>query len=190
MTADAAKPKRAPVGSKQSTANDNRLRRMHAEGLSQGKMAKELEVSRTTVATWAKRLNLSYDATPLVAANTRAGVDLTSGRLRLAEKMLAAAENMLDTIDDPYLVYSFGGKDNEYNEHELDSAPVEVRRSILVSAGIAFDKLTRIVESDPDVGSAETALRAVQRGLMAAAEQLKLDSDTQTLLSNGDSTDG
>lgn len=43
-------------------------------------------------------------------------VDLAAGRLRLAEKMLAASEAMLDDIDGVYLVYNFGGKDNDYNE--------------------------------------------------------------------------
>lgn len=186
MTADATRTKRAPVGSKQSMANDNKLRKLHAEGVSQGKMAKELGVSRTTVATWSRRLGLSYDTTAVVAANKAAGVNLAEGRIRLAEKMLAAAEGMLDRIDDQYLVYNFGGKDNDYNEHTLDEAPVEVKRNILTSAAIAFDKITKIVDSDPDIGSAETAIRAVQRGLMAAAEQLKLDTDTQTLLGEND----
>src|SRR5690606_24541788 len=75
-------------------------------------------------------------------------VDLAAGRIRLAEKMLAASEGMLDTIDEPYLVYNFGGKDNDYNEHTLDTAPVEVRRNIITTAAITFDKLSRIVERD------------------------------------------
>jgi hypothetical protein len=34
---------------------------------------------------------------------------------------------MLDQIDDDYLVSIFGGKDNTYEEHLLDSARVGVR---------------------------------------------------------------
>jgi hypothetical protein len=62
--------------------------------------------------------------------------------------MLAAAEAMIDRIDDPYLVFNFGGKDNTYEERLLDDAPVEVRRNIITTAAITFDKLSRIVEND------------------------------------------
>lgn len=186
LAQDKASTKRTSSNSKQSAANDNRLRQMYAEGMSQNKMAKELGVGRTTVASWSKRLGLSFDATATVAMSARAGVDLAAGRIRLAEKMLAAAEKMVDGIDGEYLVYNFGGKDNTYEEHVLSEAPVEVKRNILTSAAIAFDKITRIVEADPDIGTAETAIRALQRGLSAAAEQLKLDRDTQTLLGADD----
>lgn len=172
----------AKRGQRQSMKNDAKLRELHAAGVSQSKMADQLGVSRSTVANWSRRLGLSFDKTPIVAMNKAAGIDLAAGRLRLAEKMLVAAEAMLDKIDEPYIVYNFGGKDNTYEEHELESAPVEVRRNILTSAAISFDKITRIVEADPDIGTAEASIRAVMRGLSAAADQLKLDSDTQTLL--------
>ena len=179
MSIESPRPKR---GQKQSAENDAKLRKLHAAAVSQRKIAAELGISMATVGTWSKRLGLSYDKTSTVAMNKAAGIDIAAGRLRLAEKMLVAAEAMLDKIDDPYIVYNFGGKDNTYEEHELKSAPVEVRRNILTSAAISFDKITRIVEADPDIGTAEASIRAVMRGLSAAADQLKLDSDTQTLL--------
>jgi hypothetical protein len=80
--------------------------------------------------------------------------------------MLAASESMLDRIDDPYLVYAFGGKDNDYNEHRLDSAPVEVRRNIITTAGITFDKLSRIVEnSGAGADDAKSMLAQLGRAL-------------------------
>jgi hypothetical protein len=100
------------------------------------------------VSRWAKGAGVKFDRAQTAAAVKAHTVDLAAGRIRLAEKMLAASESMLDRIDAPYLVYAFGGKDNEYNEHQLESAPVEVRRNVITTAGITFDKLTRIVEND------------------------------------------
>lgn len=125
-----------------------RARSLFDEGLSCNAIARELGCAASTVSRWAKGEGLSFDRAQTAAATAAHTVDLAAGRVRLAEKMLKAAEDMLDRIDDEYLVYNFGGKDNDYNEHTLDSAPVEVRRSIIVTAGITFDKLTRIVERD------------------------------------------
>lgn len=89
-------------------------------------------------------------------ANEARKVDLAEARIRLAEKMLHRSEEMLDALDKPYLVYNFGGKDNTYRQHTLKVAPVEVRRNAVVTAGITFDKLTRIVERD--AGGSEEAV--------------------------------
>jgi len=131
-----------------ATFDTERARSLAAEGLSCRAIAKELGVVPSTISRWAKGAGVSFDRSQTAAANEAHKVDLAAGRIRLAEKMLAAAEDMIDRIDDPYLVYNFGGKDNTYAETLLDSAPVEVRRNIITTAGITFDKLTRIVEND------------------------------------------
>jgi transcriptional regulator with XRE-family HTH domain len=128
--------------------DSKRARALFDGGLSCNAIARELGVAPSTVSRWAKGEELAFDRAQTAAATAAHTIDLAAGRIRLAEKMLDAAEGMLDRIDEPYLVYNFGGKDNTFEEHELDSAPVEVRRSIIVTAGIAFDKLTRIVERD------------------------------------------
>lgn len=93
--------------------------------------------------------------------------------------MLAASEDMLDRIDDEYVVYNFGGKDNTFEQRTLDTAPIEVRRSIIVTAGITFDKLTRIVEKD--TGGADAAagvLDQVASALASAAEIIRAEGET------------
>ncbi len=80
--------------------------------------------------------------------------------------MLAASEDMLDVIDGPYEVYNFGGKDNTFESRVLDSAPVEVRRNVITTAAITFDKLTRIVEkSDTGLEQAAGVLDQIADGL-------------------------
>lgn len=135
-----------------ATFDPKRARELFDRELSCRAIAKELGVAPSTISRWAKSEGLEFDRAATQAAVKAHTVDLAAVRIRLATKMAAAAEDMLDRLDDPYLVYNFGGKDNDYNEHTLDEAPVEVRRSTVVTAGIAFDKLTRIVDAEQDPG--------------------------------------
>ena len=87
--------------------------------------------------------------------------------------MLQRAEEALDDLDKPYIVFSFGGRDNVYREHELKRPPVEVKRNVLTMAGITFDKLSRIVEKDPDVSGAQSVVQSLEAGILAAAAVLR-----------------
>lgn len=153
------------------------MRDLHTSGFSASAIAVELGVSKSTVSRWAKQDGLKFDRARTAEATAAKTIDLAAGRTRLAEKMLARAEEALDDLDKPYIVYSFGGRDNVYNEHKLDKPPVEVKRNVLTMAGITFDKLSRIVEKDPDVTGAESAVRALQAGLTAAAAVLRTEPE-------------
>ena len=149
------------------------LRTLHGEGLSASAIARKLGVHASTVSRWAKAEGLSFDRSKTAEATAAKSIDLAAARTRLAEKMAARAEQLLDSLDDPYLVYSFGGRDNTYSEHELAKPPVEVVRNAVTTAGITFDKLTRIVEKDPDVSGAASVVQSLEAGILAAAEVLR-----------------
>ena len=155
------------------------LAKLHAEGLSVRAIAERLGVSKSTVAAWAKQDGLAFNRARTAEAVAAKSVDLAAGRQRLAEKMLAAAENMLEQLDKPYTVYSFGGRDNVYTEHTLDQPPVEAKRNIITTAAITFDKLTRIVEKDPDVSGAQSVVQSLEAGILAAAAVLR-NPETET----------
>ena len=153
--------------------------RLHGEGLSRNEIARRVSISGDSVSRICGAAGLTFDRTMTKQATEAKQIDLAAGRTRLAEKMLAAAEDMLDRIDEPYLVYSFGGRDNEYNEHTLTSAPVEVRRNIITTAGITFDKLTRIVERES--GGTEAAIGLLDHAaaaLSTAADALRDEGST------------
>ncbi|RLP68365.1 helix-turn-helix domain-containing protein [Mycetocola reblochoni] len=152
-------------------------RRLHAEGLGCNAIAKRIGISPAAVSRWAKREGLVFDRSRTKRAVEAHTVDLAAARLRLVGKMATAAEGMLDSIGSPYLVYNFGGKDNTYEEHTLASPPVEVKRSIIVTAGIAFDKASRIVERDPDVSGPVSTLQ-------------KLETAFESILRTTDTPDG
>lgn len=154
-----------------ATFDPQRAQELADAGMSCRGIAKELGCAPSTVSRWAERAGVVFDRARTAAAVKAHTVDLAAGRIRLAEKMLAASEAMLDGIDGEYLVYNFGGKDNDYNEHLLATAPVEVKRNIITTAGITFDKLTRIVEkSDTGLEQAVGVLDTLAEGFRAAAD--------------------
>lgn len=149
---------------------------LHAQGLPRNEISRITGVSTGSVTNICRDAGLSFDRSATKQASEARVLDLAAGRIRLAEKMLAASESMLDAIDDPYVVFNFGGSENTYNEHELVSAPVEVKRNIITTAGITFDKLTRIVEkSDTGVERAAGVLDQIAEGFAAAAERYRAE---------------
>jgi transposase-like protein len=126
-------------------------RALFDQGLSCRAIATKLGVSTSTISRWAKSEGLAFKARAQTATATAVReFDMAAARVRLAEKMTANADRVLDTLDGPYLVYSFGGKDNDYNEHTLDEAPISARREAQTIGAIAFDKLTKAIESTED----------------------------------------
>lgn len=166
--------------SERSDAKRARLSELHAAGFSLTAIAGELKVSKSTVSRWAADANLSFDRSKTAEATAAKTIDLAATRTRLVEKMADRAEQLLDSLDEPYLVYNFGGKDNDYAEHTLDKPPVEVVRNAVTTAGIAFDKMSRIVERDPDVSGAQSVVASLEAGILAAAEVLRT-TETETV---------
>lgn len=126
-------------------------RKLFDEGLSCRAIAGKLGVSISTISRWAKVEGLSFTSRAQTATATAVReFDMAAARVRLAQKMTTNADHVLDTLDGPYLVYSFGGKDNDYNEHTLAEAPISARREAQTIGAIAFDKLTKAIEGIED----------------------------------------
>lgn len=136
-------PKRTPP---RATLNTKRAKELFDQGYGCNAIARLLSVDPATISRWAKADGLKFDRSQTAMAVRAHVVDLAEARMLLAQKMVVAASDMLDRLDGPYTVYSFGGQYNEYSEHELDEPPVEVVRNAVTTAGIAFDKATRVVE--------------------------------------------
>lgn len=152
---------------------------LHAAGHSRNEIARKTGISAGSVTNICRQSDRAFDRSETKRATEARQIDLAAARIRLAEKMLAASEGMLDKIDGEYLVYNFGGKDNDYNEHTLESAPVEVRRNIITTAAITFDKLTRIVEKDNGgLDQAVGVLDNVADVLKLAAEKYRAEGET------------
>lgn len=147
-------------------------------GLSRNAIARELDLDPATITRWARAEGNEFDRANVAAANKAHTVDLAAVRIELAQEMAAAGMELLKARHDPYLVYSFGGKNNTYAEHTLDHAPVEVVRSAVVTAGIAFDKATKVLEKDTTgVDAAHSLLDSIAAGFRSAAAQYETAAD-------------
>lgn len=125
-------------------------RSLFDRGLSRNAIARELDLDPATITRWARSEGIEFDRAAVGTANRAHRVDLAASRLRLAEQMMANGHESLAMLNDPFVVFSFGGKENTYAEHTLTQAPMEARRSAQMIAGVAFDKATKVLEKTPD----------------------------------------
>jgi len=148
-------------------------RNLFDKGMSCRAMAAKLNVSTSTVSRWAKDEGLSFVARAQTSTATVVReFDMTAARVRLAEKLTRNADKSLDSLNAPFVVYSFGGKDNDYNDHTFDEAPLSARREAQTIGAIAFDKLSKALEKDVSgVTSAHSLLDALIVGLDSRANE-------------------
>ncbi|WP_146116816.1 hypothetical protein [Microbacterium sp. MYb64] len=149
-------------------AQRDEVTRLHAQGLSRNAIARETGISTGSVTRICTAAGLAFDRASTKDATRARAADMAQARTDLAWRLEAAANTMLDMLDKPFTVYAFGGRDNTFNSAELVSAPVDARRTIITSAAIVFDKLSKIVESTPEgTGEAETVLDRIEAGIDA-----------------------
>lgn len=110
-----------------------RLTELHAAGKSLHFIANELGRSKRTISVWAEKLGLSFDRAETAKAAEAKHVDNKARRARIEERLLAKGEEFLDQLDEPVIVFSFGGPLNEYAEHEL-TKPDPVSQKHIVQA--------------------------------------------------------
>jgi transcriptional regulator with XRE-family HTH domain len=136
------------------------IRALFDQGLSRNEIARRTGVSAGSVTKIINDSGRSFDRSATKDATRAKQLDLAAARLSLAERLNDAAHAMLDMIDQPFTVYAFGGRDNTFAQATLDSAPVDARRTIITSAAIVFDKITKIIDSTPteSVAEAESVL--------------------------------
>lgn len=118
-----------------------------------GQTSRDHEVSRSTVSKLAKEAGLTFERTQTKSATEAVLADNRAWRAQTSRRFLAKCNALMDRMDGPHLVYAFGGKDNDYNEHELAEPPVDALRGLMTAAAIAFDKHLAADKHDADVGN-------------------------------------
>lgn len=132
-------------------ADYDRVRELHAQGLSRNRIAREIGRNPSTVSKIARELGLSFDrgSDPSIrqAQDARAS-DARTRRQRLALDLLDDAEKMRQQLFAPCTVYNFGGKENSYNEHTLDEPGFRDKRDLMHAIGLAIDRAIRLDTHD------------------------------------------
>lgn len=154
-------------------------------GVTRNQIARDFGVAGDTVTRICADAGVTFDRTQTEIAVKARQIDLAEARLLLVQTMAIEAQEELELLNAPYFVYNFGGKDNTFQSEVLDSAPIDVRRSVMTNAGIVFDKLTRIVEkSNPGLEVAEGILDQAASFFEAAAAKIR-EAEPETPDANG-----
>lgn len=145
------------------------LRDLHAQGLGRNAIAREMGVPPVMVSRTAEHLELTFDRSRVEAATKARLADLAERRALLAEDLLGDAEKLRAQMWEPTIVYSFGGKDNTYEEHEFDEAPAADKRALMSTAATAIDRVLKLVpaEESSNLDSAKSMLGSLGEALAA-----------------------
>lgn len=139
------------MGKKLTTQEREQIEAFLKEGKSTTEIAKLVERSPGSVQNVAKAAGHAYGKTNLQNAHARAAY-CAEARERIRAKLYQEAEQIIDDLRKPHLVYSFGGKENEFNSKLLDIPDAKARRDLLTSLGIAVDKAELIERNNANAG--------------------------------------
>ena len=163
-------PPRLPDDKRAAILADIRAGQLGNRGI-----AKKHDVAPSTVSRLAADAGIvgAFERSQTKNATEAAALDSKALRVRTARRFLDKANELLDQMDEPHLVFNFGGKDNTYEEHLLQKPPTGDLKNLMVSAATAIDK--HLVLERHDSASSDAAsslLDAVANGLHSAYESL------------------
>ena len=90
-----------------------------------------------------KRLHARPEANSAYGAEWRAD---------FAKRLSAECDSFLENLHGEYLVYNFGGKDNDYAEHTLDEPPTEAKLKTAQAIRLSLQSIMDILRHDSDGG--------------------------------------
>lgn len=134
------------------------IQRLAKEGLTLSKIAKETGVSRNTCKKYAEVVGVDFGANRnpgLEVAVKNRTLDLKARRQELAIRLLDETDQLLDSLHQKHLAFSFGGKDNDYNEQEIDAPPAADKKHIVSAASLLMQKHLEYIKHDSDNGASE-----------------------------------
>jgi AraC-like DNA-binding protein len=147
-------------------AKRQRILELHATGLSRNEIAREAGVSGSTVSKVCSEAGLTFDRTKTVAATKALVADAKHRRAELAEHLLDDADRLRRQLWEPAKAFSFGGRDNTYNEVELDKPTFADQLKILQAVDVATRRHQALIEMDTSSGAtaAESVLDRLEAG--------------------------
>lgn len=156
--------------------DDDTLTALNADGISLTECARRMERSKGPVSRASQRLGLTWDRTRTAVATQAAVTDAKARRAALQLSLLGDAERLRQQLWQPTIAFNFGGKDNTYNEHQLEQPTFTDQLKIMQATGIAVDRSLKLADHDDGTGAAQVVGLLQQT---AAALGLHDDGDTQ-----------
>lgn len=120
--------------------------------LSRNAIATKHGVSPATVGNIAKAQGLTdpFDRTATKNATEALRADNKAKRLELQALFLQRSREALLAMDQQFVVFKIGGKDNVYTEHEVPIPPTGDQRNLMIIAATGLDKALVIERHDTD----------------------------------------
>lgn len=97
-------------------------------------------VGHASVSRIASDAGLALDRSKTKNATEARAADNAASRVRLSARFLDEAHAALDDLHEEHTVFSFGGRENSYNEHKLPKPPTGDKRNLMIIAATAADK--------------------------------------------------
>ena len=143
---------------------------LYDKGLNRTQIARATGILETDLTDILREEGLVLDLTRVKARNKGRLEEAAEQRSRIMRKMMNASESLLSQMDQPAIVFNFGGRDNTFAEVELEAPPIADKLRLMQAAGIGVDKALALAAHD--AGSARVSINLI----MATAEKLGLDT--------------
>jgi hypothetical protein len=142
-------------------AEKQRIKELHAAGYGRNEIARQVNRPYGTITNYCQEEGLSFDRREELKAATEIRLaDLADLRAYLAHKLMVTAITTEEQLHLPTKVYSFGGRDNTYNDKDVDEPPPEAKKQLMATVGIAIEKSLKLspVQEETDVNAAKSML--------------------------------
>jgi hypothetical protein len=123
--------------------------------------------SKAAVSRHAALLGLGWDRAQTKDATKAKKLDAEARRARLKLDLLEDAARLREQLWKPTKVFSFGGKDNTYNEHQLTQPPHVDQLKLVQATSAAINAYGRLEQLDTaaDTDDAKSMLAHLGRAL-------------------------
>jgi transposase len=132
------------------------------QGRSCRDIAAQVGRSHDTVSRIAKEIGHRFGRTNLSRAQEARSAYSAEKRAELAARATERAQEVLERMSGPYLVFNFGGRDNTYEEHTLEEPPTEAVRAM---AQTFRDLMRTVLDVDRHDNRNDEGLAAVDQWL-------------------------
>ncbi|WP_326755109.1 hypothetical protein OIE73_28745 [Streptomyces hirsutus] len=159
-----------------------RLRQLHADGLSRNAIAEAMGRPKVTISRWAERLGLSFDREAVRAATDARQVDLKDRRQRIQEQLLGLAERSIERAQTRYLVHGWTHTGESVAEW-LQQPPAKETKDLTLAASSALTSALKLAQADAESGvqEARSMLGDLGEALTRVAQQMDdADNSDQT----------
>jgi hypothetical protein len=162
------------AGSPFTEEEQERLRQLHADGLSRNAIAEAMGRPKVTISRWAERLGLSFDREAVRAATDARQVDLKDRRQRIQERLLDLADLQITRAQNPYRLTGFDHL-GQFVAQIVDQPPAKETKDLTLAASSALTsalKLAQVDAGDEGRENARGLLQSLSDAMATAAREL------------------